>query len=294
MYLTLNQQHSVEPRVGVKYQLDEKQSLSAGWGVHSRMLPIGNYFTQIGGVEVNRDANFIRAQHYVVGYDLLPGRNLRFHIEGYYQRFKDVPVAAQAGSSWSILNTMDGFAKYRLINVGGGNNRGIDITIEQSFRKGAFFLIGTSLSRSRYTDAQGRAFSTAFDSGISATFMGGKEWRVSKTGVLQLGTKLIYNGGQRLTPLLANQTVSRYSRDPLLDDSRAFTDKIDAYFRPDLRVSYRKNARKAAWQVALDIQNVANRQNMDALSRRYDPDTNNWVYRSQSGLTPILSFQLDF
>jgi hypothetical protein len=294
MYLTLNQQHSVEPRVGVKYQLDEKQSLSAGWGVHSRMLPIGNYFTQIGGVEVNRDANFIRAQHYVVGYDLLPGRNLRFHIEGYYQRFKGVPVAAQAGSSWSILNTMDGFAKYRLINVGGGNNRGIDITIEQSFRKGAFFLIGTSLSRSRYTDAQGRAFSTAFDSGISATFMGGKEWRVSKTGVLQLGTKLIYNGGQRLTPLLANQTVSRYSRDPLLDDSRAFTDKIDAYFRPDLRVSYRKNARKAAWQVALDIQNVANRQNMDALSRRYDPDTNNWVYRSQSGLTPILSFQLDF
>jgi hypothetical protein len=294
MYLTLNQQHSVEPRVGVKYQLDEKQSLSAGWGVHSRMLPIGNYFTQIGGVEVNRDANFIRAQHYVLGYDLLPGRNLRFHIEGYYQRFKDVPVADQAGSSWSILNTMDGFAKYRLINTGGGNNRGIDITIEQSFRKGAFFLIGTSLSRSRYTDAQGREFSTAYDSGISATFMGGKEWRVSKTGVIQLGTKLIYNGGQRLTPLLDNQPVSRYSRDPLLDDSKAFTDKIDAYFRPDLRVSYRKNARKAAWQVALDIQNVANRKNMDALSRRYDPDTNNWVYRSQSGLTPILSFQLDF
>lgn len=294
MYLTLNDRHSVEPRIGVKYQIDEKQSLSAAWGMHSKMLPIGNYFTRINGVEVNHDANFIRVQHYLVGYDLLPGRSLRFHIEAYYQLFNDVPVADQAGSSWSILNTIDGFAKYRLVNTGGGNNRGIDVTIEQSFRKGAFFVFGTSVSRSRYTDAQGREFSTAFDSGISATLMGGKEWKVSEKGVLQLGTKLIYNGGQRLTPLLAGQTVSRYSQDPVLDQSKAFTEQVADYFRPDLRVSYRKNGKNAAWQLALDIQNVANRKNIDALSRSYDPDTNAWVYRNQSGLTPILSFQIDF
>ena len=294
MYLTLNQQHSVEPRIGIKYQLDEKQSISAGWGMHSKMLPIGNYFTRINGAEVNHDANFIRVQHYLVGYDLLPGRNLRFHIEAYYQLFRDVPVADQAGSSWSILNTIDGFAKYQLVNTGGGNNRGIDVTIEQSFRKGAFFVLGTSLSRSRYSDAQGRVFSTAFDSGISATLMGGKEWKVSEKGVLQVGTKLIYNGGQRLTPLLAGQTVSRYSRDPILNQSKAFTEKVDAYFRPDLRIAYRKNGRVAAWQVALDIQNVANRKNKDALTRKYDPDTNAWVYRNQGGLTPILAFQIDF
>ncbi len=294
MYLTLNQQHSIEPRIGLKYQFDTKQSLSLAWGQHSRMLPIGNYFTLINGKEVNRDANFIRAQHWVAGYDLLPGRNLRFHIEAYYQRFKDVPVADQVGSSWSILNTVDGFAKYRLVNTGGGNNRGIDLTVEQSFRRGAFFMFGTSISRSRYTDAQGREFSTAFDSGISATFMGGKEWTVRERGTFQLGTKLIYNGGQRLTPLVPNQSANRYSRDPLLDQSKAFSEKVADYFRPDIRIAYRQNARKSAWQVALDIQNVANRQNTDALSRSYDPDTKGWVYRQQSALTPILSFQLDF
>jgi hypothetical protein len=294
MYLTLNQQHSVEPRVGLKYQFNDKQSFSLAWGQHSRMLPIGNYFTRINGQEVNRDANFIRAQHYVAGYDLLPGRNLRFHIEAYYQRFKDVPVADQVGSSWSILNTIDGFAKYRLVNEGGGNNRGIDLTVEQSFRKGAFFMIGTSISRSRYTDAKGNTYPTAFDSGISATFMGGKEWKVRQRGTFQLGTKLIYNGGQRLTPLAANQSANRYSRDPVLDQSRPYSEKVADYFRPDMRIAYRQSARKSAWQLALDIQNVANRQNTDALSRDYDPDTKGWVYRKQSGLTPILSFQIDF
>jgi hypothetical protein len=93
---------------------------------------------------------------------------------------------------------------------------------------------------------------------------------------------------------LANQTVSRYSQNPLLDESRAFSEKVDSYFRPDLRIAYRKNNPRAAWWVALDIQNVANRRNIDALSRNYDPDVNGWVYREQSGLTPILSFQIDF
>jgi CarboxypepD_reg-like domain len=294
MWLALNQQHSVEPRVGVKYQINEQQTLSLGWGIHSRMLPIGNYFTRINGVEVNRDANFIRTQHWVLGYDMLPGRSLRFHIEGYYQSFWDVPVAQRTGSSWSILNTIDGFARERLINEGGGHNMGIDVTIEQSFRRGAFFLLGTSLSRSRYTDAQGREFPTAFDSGLSATFQGGKEWELKRNATLQIGTKIIYNGGQRLTPLLQGQEVSRYSRNPLLDESRAFGERVAAYFRPDLRIAYRKNAPHAAWQLALDVQNVANRRNLDALTREYDPDTNNWVYRQQSGLTPILSFQIDF
>jgi CarboxypepD_reg-like domain len=294
MWLALNQQHSVEPRVGIKYQLNEQQSVSLAWGVHSRMLPIGNYFTRINGVEVNRDANFVRAQHWVVGYDLLPGRSLRLHIEGYYQRFWDVPVAQRSGSSWSILNTIDGFAREQLINEGSGQNMGIDLTIEQSFRRGAFFLFGTSISRSRYTDAEGREFPTAFDSGLSATFQGGKEWNLKRDATLQIGTKLIYNGGQRLTPLLTGQVVSRYSRNPLLDESQAFSERVAAYFRPDLRIAYRKNKVRSAWQIALDIQNVANRRNLDALTREYDPDTNSWVYRQQSGLTPILSFQIDF
>ena len=43
-----------------------------------------------------------------------------------------------------------------------------------------------------------------------------------------------------------------------------------------------------------NCKNVFNRINEDALDRTYDPDTGQWVSRDQSGLTPILSFQIDF
>jgi len=293
LYFALNQSSSLEPRLGARYQVTEKQSISLAWGIHGRVLPLGNYFTRINGVEVNREIDLIRAQHYVAGWDLLAGKAMRVHAEVYFQKMKDVPVARDLNSSWSILNTVSGFTNRALANTGTGQNIGLDISLEKSFSKGAFFLLSGSVSRSRYEDAAGREHPTAFDSGISGTFMGGKEWTFKNSSVLQLGLKLLYNGGQRLTPLLPNQTISRFSQEPLLDDANAFRDRVDPYFRPDMRIAFRKNNPKSAWSLALDIQNIIGRKNIDPLSREYDPDLNQWVYREQSGLTPILSFQID-
>ena len=293
-YLTLNNKTAVEPRLGLKYQLSDRHALMAAWGMHSKMLPIGNYFTRINGALPNMDANFLRAEHTVIGYDFLPGKNWKFHIELYHQRIKDVPVAKTEGSSWSILNTIDGFAKHELVNTGSGTNSGIDLSIEKAFSGGTFILLSSSISDSKYKDASGREFSTVFDSGLSATAMGGKEWALKNGNSLSFSIKALYNGGQRLTPISENDTADRFSIEPQLDESRAFTEQVDNYFRSDLRISYRKNGPKTAWSLALDIQNFLNRKNIDPLNRVYDPDLNDWVYREQSGLTPILSFQIDF
>lgn len=293
LFFAQNNSRSIEPRLSAKYNFSENQSLSIAWGLHGRVLPLGNYFTRINGTEVNRDAGLIRAQHTVLAYDLTFARTRRLHMEAYFQQMRDVPVAATPGSSWSILNTIDGFAKHQLTNTGKGQNLGLDVSFEQSFSGGKFIVLGGSWSRSRYTDASGRKHSTAFDSGVSAMLTSGQEWTLKKSAVLQVSSKNLYNGGQRLTPLLAGQPVSRFSPEPLLDEARAFSEKVARYFRSDLRVAYRKNNPKNAWSLALDIQNVTNRRNIDPLNRTYDPDLNQWVFREQSGLTPVLSFQID-
>jgi hypothetical protein len=293
-YFDLNNSTALEPRLGLKYQISESHSLMAAWGMHSKILPIGNYFTKINGIESNRDANFLRSIHSVLGYEFLPGPDWKLRLEGYHQSLYDVPVSAASGSSWSILNTIDGFVKHELINVGTGQNIGMDLTIEKSFNKGIFLLISGSIFDSEYTDAAGRVFPTVFDSGFSATGMGGKEWDLKNGNQFSVSLKALYNGGQRLTPVLEGAPVSRYSPDPILDESRAFSEQVQAYFRTDLRIAFRKNNAKSAWWIALDVQNVTNRRNIDALNRVYDPDLNTWIYREQSGLTPILSFQIDF
>ena len=73
-----------------------------------------------------------------------------------------------------------------------------------------------------------------------------------------------------------------------------FEIKRTPYFRPDLRIAYRKNKEKYAWSLSLDIQNAIARRNIDAINRTFDPDLGGWVFRKQSTLTPVLSYQIDF
>ncbi|KAA3636492.1 MAG: hypothetical protein DWQ02_08175, partial [Bacteroidetes bacterium] len=189
---------------------------------------------------------------------------------------------------------IDSYTKHEMVNTGTGQNIGLDLMVEKAFSQATFILLSGSIFDSKYTDASGREFSSIFDSGYAATAMGGKEWTTDKGNIWALSLRGIYNGGQRLTPLLPGVQVSRYSQNPALDEAAAFTEQVQDYMRADLRFSFRKNNPKSAWSIALDVQNVTNNKNIDPLNRNYDPDLNAWVYREQASLTPILSWQIDF
>jgi hypothetical protein len=122
--------------------------------------------------------------------------------------------------------------------------------------------------------------------------MGGKEFNLPNNAILQAGTKIILNGGGRITPLIAGMTGD--GQTPPWDWTQPFNEAVSTYFRPDIRVAYRKNNPKSAWILSLDVQNIIARQNEDNIDRVYDPDTQNWINRNQSALTPVLSFQIDW
>ncbi|MCB0565252.1 MAG: hypothetical protein KDD01_12830, partial [Phaeodactylibacter sp.] len=73
-----------------------------------------------------------------------------------------------------------------------------------------------------------------------------------------------------------------------------FSIQVGDYFRPDLRIAYRRDNPANAWYIAIDIQNFINRDNDDALDYNFDPDRKDWVFGFQSGIVPVLSFQIDF
>jgi outer membrane receptor protein involved in Fe transport len=188
----------------------------------------------------------------------------------------------------------DGFATQALISEGTGRNYGIDISLQQSFDAGFFMLLSTSIFESTYQALNKERFNTSYNSGMSGSLLLSKEFTFKNNSVLQTGLKLLFNGGQRLTPLLSDGVNPDDPNEPLLDESKAFTQKVDPYFRPDLRIAYRKDKESFAWSLSLDIQNTIARRNIDAISRTFDPDLGEWVFRKQSTLTPVLSYQIDF
>nr|WP_294905504.1 TonB-dependent receptor [uncultured Lacibacter sp.] len=292
MYFALNKQFVVDPRLSIQYRFSAKSNLTAAYGLHSKTLPLGSYFYQSGNMFPNKDLKMMRSHHYILAYDQLLGNRWRFHAELYHQRLFQVPVVNDVNRTYWLLNEIEGYANEALVSKGTGTNTGVDLLLEKFFSKGLSMLLSFSVFDSKYSPLNGKTYNTRFNSHTSGSWVGAKEWKLKKNKVLQAGWKMLYNGGVPLSPLAAIQNGS--TRQPVLDETNPYSDFIRPYWRTDGRISLRKDKKKISWQLALDIQNIFAQQNMDGLSRRYDPSTNKWTFKTQSGIVPVLSYQIDF
>ena len=294
MFLTLNKTNAIDPRVSFQYNLTNGQTLSLGYGLHSRTLPLGSYFTRLSinnAVEqVNTNLKMIKAHHLVLGYDWYGAKGWHVRAEAYYQSLFNVPVGASLDSTYWVLNDRDGFAKERLTNAGKGLNYGIDITIEKFFASNFFILVSAAYYRSFSEGLDKVRRSSRFDGIYNTSYMGGKEFLFKNGSVLQLAVRGVWAGGLRYTP--ADSLASAAARAYVPDANKTYAIQTPYYARVDLRVAYRKNMRRSNYTLALDVQNATARRNVR--EETYDYVTQKIAFIYQSGLVPVLSFQLDF
>ncbi len=258
----LNGNHVFEPRFSASFKVTGNKSISAGYGLHSRAEAPSTYFTQIvdgtGNLALsNKSLDLSKAHHFVMAYDWTLSSKLRFKAETYYQSLFDVPVGYNDDATYSTINAVGfNYNRDRFYNTGKGKNYGLEFTLERFFNKGSYYLLTGSVFRSLYTDITGREHSTGFDRKYLVTFAGGKEWGVgrNKQNLIQLNFKMVVGGPARFTPLDLQQ--SKLKGYTVLDYNKAFTLEDDFYFKPDLKIAFKKNRKASNWSAGLDIVNV--------------------------------------
>jgi hypothetical protein len=279
-YLGLNGSSSLEPRAGIKYQINEKNALSFGYGLHSMMAPIATYFKTVEAgvgnyITPNDSIDFVKAHHIVLGYDLQLSPTIRMKTEVYYQHLYDVLIDKDS-SSYSVLNTGSltfGSPDY-LKNSGTGRNYGAELTLEKFMDKGMYFLVTGSLYRSEYTGSDKIERESAFSGNYVTNFVGGKEFTLFPNRVGQktkksivLDTKFTLAGGQRYTPIDLEESI--LAGETKYDWDNAYGDQFDDYMRLDLRTAFKMDGKFATQEWAIDIQNITSRQN--PLYQRFNP-----------------------
>ena len=279
-YLGLNGSSSLEPRAGVKYQINEKNAVSFGYGLHSMMAPIATYFKTVEAgvgnyITPNDSIDFVKAHHIVLGYDLQLSPTIRMKTEVYYQHLYDVLIDKDS-SSYSVLNTGSltfGSPDY-LKNSGTGRNYGAELTLEKFMDKGMYFLVTGSLYRSEYTGSDKIERESAFSGNYVTNFVGGKEFTLFPNRVGQktkksivLDTKFTLAGGQRYTPIDLEESI--LAGETKYDWDNAYGDQFDDYMRLDLRTAFKMDGKFATQEWAIDIQNITSRQN--PLYQRFNP-----------------------
>ncbi len=287
----------LEPRAGFKWNRG-KHIFSGGFGLHNRMETIALYLAQQEQSDGsfrqnNKDLGFTRALHGVLGYEKPLGSSWRFKTEVYYQSLFDVPIWPNDTTSsfqaltFSALNSFDdGYTTFELVNNGTGKNYGVEFTLEKFFSNGFYFLTTLSIFESRYTGADGVERSTQFDSGYVFNILGGRELKVGKNGNNRFGInwKILSSGGKRQAPINLTESINRGFTVYRYD--RNFDLKLDPFFRVDLGLSYRKNKEKTASVIALNIQNLFQRET----------ELQRFAFGSDRQLSfiPNLSYKLEF
>lgn len=292
-YFDVNAKFAFEPRFALDWKFAPKHKLSFGAGMHSRQESLAFYFIESGSstTPVNRYLDFSRAVHAVLAYDFQILRNLNLHAEAYYQYLYGIPVKKKP-NDYSTINDMDSYSKRALVNNGLGMNYGLELTIDKSFSKNYYVLVTGSLYNSRYQGSDHIWRNTRYNGNYITSLTAGKDFRVGKNGknIIGVNIKLFYAGGRRITPIDLQASIAQGSE--VKDETRILEGRIADYFRLDMRLRFKQNLKKIAWQVSLDVQNVTNRLN--EINRKYNPAQQKVVAKYQQGIIPVLKFRVEF
>lgn len=298
---TLNNSVSpIEPRLGMRWNIDEKQTLNAGMGLHSQLQPTYTYFYQKpdgngGFVRHNEDMDFTKSLHYVIGYSNAISKGLNIKSEVYYQSLFNIPVELQS-SSFSMVNQGSGFARFfpdELQNTGTGTNYGFELTIHKAFSKSFFMMLTGAVYDSKYKGSDGVERNTDYNGNYSTSFLFGKEFKVNKKSTLNIGGTITWAGGKRHG--LVDTVASGIAREVIFKDSLYNEFQFKDYFRADIKINYKINNEKATHEIGLDLVNFMGIKNLLNLTYAPTPDDpTRIVENTQLGFLPVFYYRVDF
>jgi hypothetical protein len=297
-YFSVNNDFNIEPRMGIKWQIDPKQTINLGYGSHSKIESIFAYYMiknlpEGKSFSPNTNLGLSKARHYVLGYEYRFTKNLNSKIELYYQGLYNIPVADNDTSVFSMLNSDEGYIHEALVNDGKGYNYGLELILERYFANQYYFLVTSSLYNSKYKTRENIWRNTKYNGNYSINFLAGKEFNVGKVSgkkVLGINGKLFFNGGLRYIPVKLEE--SHQEDKSVYDVSKAWDKRLDDIFQMNLCITYRINRPKAGHEFVLDINNLTNARGKTW--EYYNEYTDVIEYDRQFNIMPNIMYRIHF
>jgi len=256
-YFSFNNHYTIEPRAGITWKFAPGHSFSMGYGNHSQLEMLQIYMAQrssgTGFINPNRNLDFSKAHHFVLGYNWKINENLHLKIEPYYQFLYHIPV--NPNTSFSLINLdKNWFITDSLVNKGTGTNKGIDITFERFLQQGYYYLVTASLFDAKYKGGDGIEHNSRYNKHYVLNVLGGKEWTLRNKNLLSINGKVTFMGGDRISPL--DVQASLLKRDAVYNETRAFAERKPSVWYADFTINYRINHKRHSSIWSLKVINL--------------------------------------
>ena len=284
-----------DPRLGIKYQINDNMSFKFNWGIYHQFLTIANNpdenFRIIDlwlGVPESKSAP--RSEHTIIGFEYLSSNDILFRVESYYKDFQKMFIVEQGSVFEGFDNGYQTTSFNNLIDTD-AYSYGLELLIKKS--SGNFNgWIGYSYSETFYRDSTSAWYNPNFDrthtlsavtnynlfkdfNSIMQKYIPNSRM-VDFLSKLTISSALSLNSGNPYTPLLARtQDWGDYMRWD--DDNTMINDwyqsysyivgeknsmRYAPYFRLDLSISKVGSLFGIKTKHSLQILNITNNVNI--------------------------------
>lgn len=280
-YFAYNQTTSFDPRLSVQ-RLLPAGSVSLSYGRASQWQQVQTYI-----VQNNAGLGFNKSDQYLLEFRQHFGYRGKLLVAAYYHQLSNIPVSP-AVPVYSALNQWEDFPVSDLVSTGSGINAGMEASFDKTFYNQFYFSVNGSVYQSTYRGYGSGELNSRFHGGFTTSALAGKEWGDTDRS-FGVHFRFLYLGGLRHRVIdVFNSTTYGTT----IYDNSGYSTKLPDYWRPDLRVSWRKNKPGYTRTLSIDIQNVANHQNLAYFY--YDTHTQTVEAKYQLGIIPVLVYRVDF
>lgn len=274
---------TISPRISLSYSLTSKWNLNATSGIYYK-VPV---YTALGykdqfGAFINKDMDYTRVVHYVLGAEYLPKNSLRFTLEGFYKAYSDYPVSAGRGVSLANQGTEFGsVGSERILTSGKGEAYGMEVFMQQKMTKNLFYVVSYTFVVSSFSGLDGKLKPSSWDNRHLFTATLGyrfkKDW--------ELGAKYRFAGGNPYTPFDLNASRQNYLLlgQGIPDVTLLNQNRLANYSQLDVRVDKKYNFRRTSLTVYLDIQNILNQKTESNPYYTFERNADNTAFETTNG-----------
>ena len=293
-FFTLNSHYTIEPRFALKWKFLKSQSLSLGYGMHSRLEKLNYYFVKSeNGSLINKDLDFTKSHNLSIAYDVVFGYDYHLKVEPYIQYLYSVPVIPD--STYSFVNLQgndDWFISNALENKGKALNYGIDFTFEHYMRKGFYYMFTSSIFNSRYKTTKDEWYNTRYNRNYVFNIIAGKEWYLGKNkqNVFSINGKITYQGGDRYSPI--NISLSKKQQDAVYNESNPYSCRLSPMLLSHLTISYKINKKSISHEFSAKLMNITGYK--DYYGHRYNFKNNSVEEERDAIIMPNISYKIEF
>ncbi len=293
LYFTLNDKHSLEPRLGINFRPNDRNTWSLGYGLHSQVEKLSFYLADVPvngqTKQLNKSMGLTKAHHVVLSYDRMFGERTHLRIEPYFQYLFNVPVIDNSYFSMSNV-TDDFFINSELQNSGTAQNMGVDLTIEQFFHKGFYYLVTMSIFDSKYIDGAGQEHNTPFNRKLISNVLVGKEWLVKSRNLFSANMKYTYLGGGWQHPVRESESLE--NEEVVLDYNNPYSVQNPTSHVVSVTFTYRINKKRHSSLWSLQVLNVLGAK--EYLGYQYNFKEHTIDVNTDAIILPNLSYRFEF